>query len=63
MADESRTLIDALRYGQVVSCRAHGDHPPRDSALIAALARCAQNGGAATIRATDGRTSGGSTRK
>ena len=35
----------------IVSCQAHGDHPLRDPRIIAALAQCAELGGAVGIRA------------
>lgn len=43
--------LERLRNGLIVSCQAHGDHPLRDTAIIAALAECAERGGAAGIRA------------
>jgi N-acylglucosamine-6-phosphate 2-epimerase len=43
--------LERLRKGLIVSCQAHGDHPLRDPRIIAALAECAERGGAAGIRA------------
>ena len=43
--------LERLRNGLIVSCQAHGDHPLRDPRIIAALAECAERGGAAGIRA------------
>jgi N-acylglucosamine-6-phosphate 2-epimerase len=43
--------LEQLRNGLIVSCQAHGDHPLRDPKIIAALAECAERGGAAGIRA------------
>lgn len=43
--------IGILRGGLIVSCQAHGDHPLRNSSIIAALAECAERGGAKGIRA------------
>jgi N-acylglucosamine-6-phosphate 2-epimerase len=43
--------LESLRNGLIVSCQAHGDHPLRDPTIIAALAACAERGGAAGIRA------------
>lgn len=43
--------VEVLRGALVVSCQAHGDHPLRDPSMISALARCAERGGAAAIRA------------
>ncbi|MDQ3436822.1 MAG: N-acetylmannosamine-6-phosphate 2-epimerase [Actinomycetota bacterium] len=43
--------LERLRNGLIVSCQAHGDHPLRDTAIIAALAECAERGGAAGVRA------------
>ena len=43
--------LERLRNGLIVSCQAHGDHPLRDTRIIAALAECAVRGGAAGIRA------------
>jgi N-acylglucosamine-6-phosphate 2-epimerase len=43
--------LERLRNGLIVSCQAHGDHPLRDTRIIAALAECAERGGAAGIRA------------
>lgn len=40
-----------MKNGIVVSCQAHFDHPLNDPAIIAALARSAELGGAAGIRA------------
>lgn len=50
-SDPSRRPIDAIRRGLVVSCQAHGDHPLRDPLAMAAMAECAERGGAAGIRA------------
>lgn len=47
----SRQPVDAIRRGLVVSCQAHGDHPLRDPLAMAAMAECAERGGAAGIRA------------
>lgn len=44
-------LVTKIQGGLVVSCQAHGDHPLRDPTMIAALARCAETGGASAIRA------------
>jgi N-acylglucosamine-6-phosphate 2-epimerase len=41
--------IDDLENGLIVSCQAHGDHQLRDMAIMAALAECAERGGAAGI--------------
>lgn len=49
--DPSRQPVDAIRRGLVVSCQAHGDHPLRDPLAMAAMAECAERGGAAGIRA------------
>lgn len=49
--DPSRRPVDAIRRGLVVSCQAHGDHPLRDPHAMAAMAECAERGGAAGIRA------------
>jgi len=46
-----RVDVENLKNGLIVSCQAHGDHPLRDTAIIAALAECAERGGAAGIRA------------
>lgn len=46
-----RGLVTSIQDGLIVSCQAHGDHPLRDSAMLAALARCAETGGASAIRA------------
>ena len=43
--------VERLKNGLIVSCQAHGHHPLRDAAIIAALAECAERGGAAGIRA------------
>jgi N-acylglucosamine-6-phosphate 2-epimerase len=43
--------VEDLRGALIVSCQAHGDHPLRDTSMIAALAQCAERGGAAAIRA------------
>lgn len=43
--------LETLKDGLIVSCQAHYDHPLRESATIAALALCAERGGAAGIRA------------
>lgn len=43
--------VDAIEHGLVVSCQAHGDHPLRDPLAMAAMAECAEKGGAAGIRA------------
>jgi N-acylglucosamine-6-phosphate 2-epimerase len=43
--------LERFRNGLIVSCQAHGDHPLRDTRIIAALAQCAERGGAAGIRA------------
>ena len=51
MDDRPRNPMRAIEHGLVVSCQAHGDHPLRDSSMLAALARCAEKGGAAAIRA------------
>lgn len=45
------SLVTKIQDGLVVSCQAHGDHPLRDSTALAALARCAETGGASAIRA------------
>lgn len=50
-SDPSRQTVDSIKHGLVVSCQAHGEHPLRDSAIMAALAACAMNGGAVGIRA------------
>ncbi len=46
-----RKVVRAIEHKLVVSCQAHGDHPLRDPSILAALARCAERGGAAAIRA------------
>ena len=46
-----RALVSKIQDGLVVSCQAHGDHPLKDSTTLAALARCAETGGASAIRA------------
>lgn len=43
-------VVDQLHEGLVVSCQAAEPHPLRDSRIIAALARCAELGGAAAVR-------------
>jgi len=46
-----REVVRAIEHGLVVSCQAHGDHPLRDSSILAALAQCAERGGAVAVRA------------
>ncbi len=46
----SSTVVDQLRQGLIVSCQASTPHPLRDARIIAALARCAELGGAAGVR-------------
>lgn len=43
-------VVDRLRGGVVVSCQANGDHPMARPEHIAALARCAERGGAVAVR-------------
>lgn len=43
--------IERIKHGLVVSCQAHGDHPLRNTGIIASLSICAERGGAAGIRA------------
>jgi N-acylglucosamine-6-phosphate 2-epimerase len=43
--------LEVLRGTLIVSCQAHGNHPLRDASMMSALARCAERGGAAAIRA------------
>lgn len=43
--------LEILKHGLIVSCQAHYDHPLREPATIAALALCAERGGAVGIRA------------
>lgn len=58
-SDLSRQAVDGIKHGLVVSCQAHGEHPLRDPAIMAALAACAQKGGAAGIRADGPQDVGG----
>lgn len=44
------SVLDAIRNGLVVSCQAPPGHPLHDSRTIAALARCAELGGACGTR-------------
>lgn len=44
-------LLEKIQDGLIVSCQAHGDHPFRDPAMLAAFARCAETGGASAVRA------------
>ena len=48
---EDKEFVKVIKGELVVSCQAHGEHPLRDSRILAALARCAEKGGAAAIRA------------
>jgi N-acylglucosamine-6-phosphate 2-epimerase len=43
--------LEALRGALIVSCQAHGNHPLRGASMMSALAQCAEQGGAAAIRA------------
>jgi N-acylglucosamine-6-phosphate 2-epimerase len=43
-------IIERLRGGLIVSCQAAPPSPLRDSRIIAALAQCAELGGAAAVR-------------
>lgn len=47
----SSLMLKELENGLIVSCQAHGEHPLRGSGIIAALAQCAELGGAVGIRA------------
>ena len=51
MGIEPKEPTEAIKHGLVVSCQAHGDHPLRNPAIMAALAICAEKGGAMGIRA------------
>ncbi|MCM3703640.1 N-acetylmannosamine-6-phosphate 2-epimerase [Paenibacillus macerans] len=44
-------LIDSMKRGLIVSCQAHFDHPLNHAPMIAAMAKSAELGGAAGIRA------------
>lgn len=44
-------LIDSMKHGLIVSCQAHFDHPLNQAPMIAAMAKSAELGGAAGIRA------------
>jgi N-acylglucosamine-6-phosphate 2-epimerase len=46
----TNTVVDQLRQGLIVSCQASTPHPLRNARIIAALARCAELGGAAGVR-------------
>lgn len=51
MKRDSFASFEVLEHGLIVSCQAHYDHPLREPATIAALALCAERGGAVGIRA------------
>lgn len=51
MGINSSQNLKFLNRGLIVSCQAHYDHPLREPATIAALALCAERGGAVGIRA------------
>jgi N-acylglucosamine-6-phosphate 2-epimerase len=51
MGTRHSDVLETIKDGLVVSCQAHGDHPFRDTSVLVALARCAERGGAAAIRA------------
>jgi N-acylglucosamine-6-phosphate 2-epimerase len=49
MGIERKEPSEAIKHGLVVSCQDHGDYPPRDPAILAALAACAEKGGATGV--------------
>ena len=51
MTAQGKSFVEAIKGKLVVSCQAHGDHPLRAPGILAAIARCAEKGGAAAIRA------------
>lgn len=50
-ADFREKQVERIKHGLIVSCQAHGDHPLRNTGIIASLSVCAERGGAAGIRA------------